>query len=137
MTAAYHVIVWIDRRFAHIYHVTRDSISELVTIRAPDEGRGNIHHKAGSIGPGHIAVAPAYLKAVAEALGTAQEILIVGPADAKIALKKYIDHQMPLLGERIRGVEPMERASSEDIHAFAALYFRQHDLMAQAKNIRP
>ena len=86
------------------------------------------------MGSGHIAVAPAFLKAVAEALESAQEILIVGPADAKTALKKYIDLQMPLLAGRIRGVEPMERASNEEIHAFATLYFRQRDLMTPAKN---
>jgi hypothetical protein len=130
MTDTYHVIVWIDHRLAHIYNVTRDDISELATIRAPDEDRGHIHHKAGSVGPGHVAVAPAFLKAVTEALATAQEILIVGPADAKTALKKYIDLQVPLVGKRIRGVEPMERASSEEIHDFATLYFRQRDLMS-------
>ena len=130
MTDTYHVIVWIDHRLAHIYNVTRDDISELATIRAPDEGRGHIHHNAGSVGPGHVAVPPAFLKAVAEALATAREILIVGPADARTTLKKYIDLQMPLVGKRIRGVEPMERANSEEIHAFATLYFRQRDLMS-------
>jgi stalled ribosome rescue protein Dom34 len=133
MTATYHVIVWIDHRLAHIYNVTRDDISELATIRAPDEGRGHIHHKAGSAGPGHVAAAPAFLKAVAEALATAQEILIVGPADTKMALKKYIDLQMPLVGKRIKGVEPMKRASSEEIHDFATLYFRQSDLMSPSE----
>jgi len=134
MTGTYHVLVWIDHRLARLYHVTRDTIAELSSIHAPDDGRGNIHHKAGTMGSGHIAVAPAFLKAVAEALESAQEILIVGPADAKTALKKYIDLQMPLLAGRIRGVEPMERASSEEIHAFATLYFRQRDLMTPAKN---
>jgi stalled ribosome rescue protein Dom34 len=132
MAQAYHVIVWIDHRVAYLYGVTRTGIDELFTIYAPDQDRGHIHHKAGSIGSGHVAVAPAFLREVAVALGKAQEILIVGPADAKDALKKYIGLQIPLLAERIRGVEPMGRAGKEEIHTFAVRFFRQHDLMGPA-----
>jgi len=130
----YHLIVWIDRQVARLYSVTRDSIRETVTIHAPDEGRGHIHHKAGTPGPGHVAVARGFLKEVADALGRAQEILIVGPADTKTALKKYIDLQAPLLGDRIRGVEPMGRAGKGEIHDFAVLFFRQHDLMGPVRD---
>jgi hypothetical protein len=130
MTAnPYHLIVWIDHQVARLYSVSRDSIVETVTIHAPDEGRGHIHHKAGTPGPGHLAVAPGFLKEVADALGPAQEILIVGPADTKTALKKYIDLQAPQLADRIRGVEPMGRAGKAEIHDFAVLFFRQDDLM--------
>lgn len=130
----FHAVVWIDHQVAHLYDVTRESIDETVTIRAPDQGRGHIHHKAGSIGSGHVVVAPAFLKEVAQALGAAQEILIVGPADTKTALKKYIDLQMPLLKSRIMGVEPMEHASKAEVHAFAAPFFRLRDLMAPVKD---
>jgi stalled ribosome rescue protein Dom34 len=131
---AYHMIVWIDHQVAHLYGVTRDSINEMLVLHAPDQGRGHVHHKAGTPGPGHVAVAPAFLKAVAGALGKAQEILIVGPADAKTALKKHIDLEMPLVAERIKGVEPMGHAGKEEIHAFAALFFRQHDLMGPVQD---
>jgi superfamily II DNA helicase RecQ len=36
---------------------------------------------------------------------------------------------MPMLAERIKGVEPMGRAGKDGMHAFATLFFRQHDLM--------
>lgn len=129
MTAnPYHVIVWIDHRIAHLYDVTRNGLNEILTLHAPDQGGGHIHHKAGTPGPGHLGVAPAFLKAVAEALDKAQEILIVGPADAKAALKKHIDVQMPSLAERIQAVEPMDRVSKEHLHAFAVRFFLKHDL---------
>jgi hypothetical protein len=128
---SYHLIVWIDHRVAHLYDVTRDGISELVTIQAPDQDRGHIHHKAGTPGPGHVGVSAAFLGDVANALGKAKEILIVGPSDAKTALKGYIDLHLPLLAGRIRGVEPMGHAGKEEIHAFAILFFRQHDLMGR------
>jgi hypothetical protein len=130
----YHLIVWIDHQIAHLYSVTRDSISDPFTVHAPDQGGGHIHHKAGTPGPGHVAVSPEFLKEVAQALGTAQEILIVGPANAKTALKKYIDLQMPLLKSRVTGVEPMEHASKAEVYAFAVPFFRLRDLMAPVKD---
>ena len=130
----YHLIVWIDHRVAHLYAITRDGISELLSVYAPDQGRGHIHHKAGSPGPGHVAVAPAFLREVAGALGEANEILIVGPSDAKTALKKYIDLHLPLLARQIKGVEPMGHAGKGEIRAFAALFFHQYDLTSPVKD---
>ena len=130
----YHMIVWIDHQVAHLYGVTRDGLTDPLTVHAPDQGSGHIHHKAGTPGPGHVAVAPAFLKEVAEALAKAQEVLIVGPSDTKTALKKYIDLHAPLLGSRIRGVEPMGRAGKAEIHDFAALFFRQQDLMGPVRD---
>ncbi len=124
----YHVIVWIDHQTAHLYGVHRDSIGEIATIHVPDQDRGHIHHKAGTPGSGHAAVAPGLLREVAGALSNAQEILIVGPADAKTALKKYIVLQLPLLAKRIIGMEPMGRAHMDDIHALAVRFFHRHDL---------
>ena len=130
----FHLIVWIDHQVAHLYDVNRHAISELATIRAPDQGRGHIHHKAGTPGPGHVAVAPAFLREVAAALYKAKEILIVGPSDAKTALKRYIDLHLPILASQIRGVEPMGHAGKEEIHAFAVLFFHQHDLMGKIQD---
>jgi hypothetical protein len=130
----YRVVVWIDHHVAHFYSITRDGVSEPVIIRAPDEGRGHIHHKAGSIASGHVAMSPIFLKEISGGLRKAREILIVGPADAKIALKKYIDLNVPTLTDRIRGVETMGRADKAEIHDFAVLFFRQHDLMSPQGN---
>ena len=126
---AYYEVVWLDHRVAHLYSVTRDTITELLTIHAPDQGHGHVHHKAGTAGSGHVAVTPTFLKEVAGALGLGREILIVGPADARNALKSYIDRHTPPLAERIKGVEPMGQVSKEEIHAFALRFFRQRDLI--------
>jgi len=72
IAAPYHLIAWIDHRVAHLYGVTRDGISDPFTVHAADQGGGHIHHKAGTPGSGHVAVAPAFLKEVAEALGKAR-----------------------------------------------------------------
>lgn len=123
----FHQMVWIDHRSATTFEVTRHELTELVTIHAPDQGRGHVHHKAGSVGPGHENVSPVFLQRVAEALAGARRILIVGPADAKFALKHYIALNLPVLDEHVIGVEPMDKCSHGDLQAFATLFFRQAD----------
>jgi len=125
----YHLIVWIDHAIARLYNALHDRVEEITAVRAPDNGRGNIHHKAGTPGPGHNHPAQAFLADVTAALAQGREILIVGPSDAKFALEKYIKAHAPLLAARILGVEPMERAGHADLHAFASLFFRQADRM--------
>jgi hypothetical protein len=129
MPKPFHQMVWIDYRLARLYGVTRDGLSELAVIHAPDEGRGNIHHKAGAVGPGHVAVSPGFLIEVAAALQEAQEVLIVGPADAKHALKKYIATNLPQLDKLVVGVEPMDKCDQGNLQSFASLFFRQVDRM--------
>ena len=63
---------------------TQREMTELVTLHAPDEGRGHIHHRAGTPGSGHEPISEEFLERVAAALhhGSA-EILIAGPAHAR------------------------------------------------------
>jgi hypothetical protein len=125
----FHLIVWIDHAVARLYAAKRDRAEEIATVRAPDSGLGHVHHKAGTRGSGHNHPSPVFLKQVTTALAQAHEILIVGPSDAKFALEKYLKTIAPLLGARIVGVEPMERAGQAELHAFASLFFRQADRM--------
>jgi hypothetical protein len=124
-------MVWIDHETARIYGVNRQQLSELAVVRAPDQGLGHIHHKAGTPGPGHVSPSPNFLAQVTEALKDAQEVLIVGPANTKHALKDHIALNAPLLDRRIVGVEPMDKCSHGDLQAFGSLFFRQADRMRQ------
>jgi len=128
-TTPFHQMVWIDHRSATIYEVTHHDLKELAVLHAPDQGEGHIHHKAGVMGPGHASVPPAFLQKVAGALAGAQRILIVGPSDAKFALKHYIALNAPSLDKHVIGVEPMDKRGHGELQAFAALFFRQADRM--------
>jgi stalled ribosome rescue protein Dom34 len=128
----YHLVVWIDHRVAHLYSVTREGLDEVATIYAPAVGRGHVHHKAGSPGPGHVEMSRSFLEEVARAFGNAREVLIVGPADAKTILKNYIDDEMPSSAHLVRGLEPMGHPDKGEIHTFATRFFRQQDLMGSA-----
>ena len=125
----FHQMIWIDHHIARIYGVTRDELAELAVIHAADQGRGHIHHKAGTMGPGHTDLPEAFLKEVTNALQDAEEILIVGPADAKHGLRNHLAVHAPLLARRVVGVEPMDKCSQGDLRAFASLFFHQADRM--------
>ncbi|HWU53990.1 MAG TPA: hypothetical protein VN175_00725 [Rhizomicrobium sp.] len=125
----FHQLVWIDHHQAKIYGVTRHDLTELTVIQAPDQGRSHVHHRGGTMGAGHAGLAADFLQNVTEALHGAEEVLIVGPADAKHALKHYISSNVPLLDKRVIGVEPMDKCGAGELQAFANLFFRQADRM--------
>ena len=127
--APFHQMVWIDHRSATLYEVTHHDLKELAVIHAPDQGRGHIHHRAGTMGSGHARISPEFLQRVTTALAGAQRILIVGPADAKFALKHHIGLHAPSLDEHIIGVEAMDKCGHGELQAFATLFFRQADRM--------
>jgi hypothetical protein len=79
------------------------------------------------MGPGHADLPQEFLREVAGALRDAQEILIVGPSDAKHQLKRFIALNTPLLDKRVIGIEPMDKCGHGDLQAFANLFFRQAD----------
>jgi hypothetical protein len=129
MSNTFHQMVWIDHQLAKLYAVSRHDLTELATIHAADQGRGHIHHKAGTMGSGHDPVFAGFLREVTASLENAREILIVGPSDAKYALKNYIALNAPLLDERVIGVEPLGKCGPGELQTFASQFFRHADRM--------
>ena len=129
MKSSFHCAVWLDHQDARLYDVTRAQAVETAVIHAPDRGTGHIHHKAGTPGPGHEAVSATFLHQIGEALRDGREILILGPAEAKTALKAYLESHFPAVAAKVVGVEPMARASTAEIHALAERLFRHADRM--------
>jgi stalled ribosome rescue protein Dom34 len=129
MSITFHLLVWIDHQEAKLYAVSRHDLTELATIHAPDQGRGHIHHKAGTMGPGHDPVFAGFLREVTGSLENAREILIVGPSDARHALKTYLAQNAPRLNERVIGVESMGKCGPGELQAFASRFFRNADRM--------
>jgi hypothetical protein len=118
-SAPSHLAVWIDHRNARLIPLARNGGETIIHNRTA--ASGNIHHKAGTAGAGHDAIDHTYLHDVVAALGEAQEILILGPADAKIVLRNYMDCHA--LARRVLGVEAMGHATEGEIRVFAAEYF--------------
>ena len=121
----FHAVVCIDHAEALV--LTFGEGDETEHRIRPKDRQGNIHHKAGSTGSGHAHDGKAYLTAVAEALQSSHEILIVGHGTAKDEFASFIRDHMPALAPRIMGVETVDQPTKGEILAFARKFFATKD----------
>jgi hypothetical protein len=122
----FHAVVWIDHRATHVLGFGQDEPSRnTIKSGAPE----HIHHKAGSIGSGHVHDAPAYFDAIAAHLSGFHEILIVGPAEARTEFQAYLARYKPDIAKRVLAVEPMDHASEGEIIDHARHFFARADRM--------
>lgn len=129
---AYHIAVWIDHREAKVFRVGALDSGEDV-IRA-EHAEKHIHHKAGTFGAGHGGAGHAgedlaFLDAVAKDIADAHEILIVGPAQAKLHLFKRLQTHHPKIAEKVVGIESVDHPSDGQMVAYARHYFHKVDRM--------
>lgn len=123
----FHAVVWLDHSEAHVMHISPDDVEKSVIH--PAHPHQHLHARSGSIGDGRKGEDQAYYHAVAQALAGAQEILIVGPAQAKLQLAKHIHAHDHGLVDRIIGVETVDHPSDGQLVAYARKYFRAKDQM--------
>jgi stalled ribosome rescue protein Dom34 len=123
----YHAVIWIDHHEARVFHFNPTDVDTLVLH--PDHPTRHIHHKANSIGSGHAAEDHNFFQAVVESVADAGEVLITGPANAKIELVKHIDQHAPNLKKIIVGVETVDHPSDGQLVAHARHYFKAADRM--------
>ena len=123
----HHAAVWIDHHLAEITRFDRHaSTFELVRHR---DAPHTIHHKAGTQGSGHIAEDSHYLAEVTQALRPVREILILGPSQAKLQLKSYIERHAPDVAKKIVGVEAADHLTPGEILDHARRFFVRKDRM--------
>lgn len=123
----FHAVVWLDHAQAHVMHISPDDV-EASVIR-PAHPHTHLHNKRGSIGSGRHPEDQAYYHAIVEALAGAQEILVVGPAQAKLQLIKHVHSHDPDMGDKIVGVETVDHPSDGQLVAHARTYFVAKDRM--------
>jgi stalled ribosome rescue protein Dom34 len=122
MQPHFHAIIWIDHEQAKVFHVGLTGADQIDLH--PHLQTRHIHHKANSIGSGHVHEDKDLMKGIADAVNDAGEILIIGPAAAKTELAKYLREKAPRIGERMVGVEPADHPSDREIVAYAKKYFK-------------
>ena len=128
----YHAVVWIDHREAHVMHVSPDDIE--VSIVHPSKPHRHLHHKRGAdkggvVGSGRAPEDKNFYHEVVEALKGAQEILIIGPASAKLNLVKHIHSHDQQMVDKVVGVETVDHPSDAQVVAYARKYFIAADRM--------
>ena len=122
-----HAVVWIDHHEAHIIHF--DLVDADAATLKPSKPHRHLHHKRGSTGAGHEQPDNEYLDAVAKSLADAGEILIAGPAGAKLELKDRLDVKHADIARRVAGVETVDHPSEGELLKFARAFFRPYDRM--------
>lgn len=123
----YHAVVWIDHAEAHVMQISPDDVEK--SIVQPTKPHQRLHIRSGIPGSGRAPEDQAYYHQVVEALAGAQEILIVGPAQAKLQLIKHIHVHDPALVSRVVGVETVDHPTDGQLVAYARKYFRAKDQM--------
>lgn len=123
----FHAVVWLDHSEAHVMHVSPDDVEK--SIVKPAKPHQHLHAHAGITGSGRAPDDQAYYHHVVEALAGASEILVVGPAQAKLQLIKHIHAHDPAMAAKIVGVETVDHPSDGQVVAYARKYFRAKDQM--------
>jgi stalled ribosome rescue protein Dom34 len=122
MPTHFHAIVWIDHSQAKIFHIGLSGGDEI--ILHPHLPTRHLHHKANSIGSGHVGLDKEFFAQVMNAVSDAGEILIIGPASAKTELTKYLRDAHPAVAGRIVAVEAADHPSDPEIVAYARQHFK-------------
>ena len=123
----YHATVWLDHKEAHVMHISPNDVEK--SVLRPAGEHVHVHSRRGTLGDGRQAEDQDYYHAIVEALKGAQEVLVVGPANAKLQLIKHIhahDHDMV---DKIIGVETVDHPSDGQLVAYARKYFAAADQM--------
>jgi stalled ribosome rescue protein Dom34 len=122
-----HAVVWIDHSEAHVLHFN-DEAAETEKIRSRSKHQHQ-HRKSGAPGSGHAPDDQAFYHEVAHALADAREILVVGPAGAKLGLLKHMQKHDPAVADKVVGIESIDHPSDGQLLAHARHYFVKADRM--------
>lgn len=123
----YHAVVWLDHAQAHVMHVSPDDVEKSIVY--PTQAHQHLHMKSGTLGSGRHDEDQVYYHAIVEALKGATEILIVGPASAKLQRVKHIQAHDKAMVERVVGIETVDHPTDAQVVAYARKYFIAKDKM--------
>jgi stalled ribosome rescue protein Dom34 len=122
----FHAVVWLDHAEAHVQHFTREDVEQKLVHGKPHR---HLHQKRGATTNGHAAEDQAYYGKVAEALAGAEEILVVGPANAKTEFVKHLQAHLPVMAKKVVAVETVDHPTDGQVLAYARKHFRAIDRM--------
>jgi stalled ribosome rescue protein Dom34 len=108
-------------------HISPDDVES--SIVRPANPHQHLHNKRGTVGVGRAPEDQHFYHEVVEALKGAQEILIVGPASAKLNLVKHIHSHDAKLSDKVVGVESVDHPTDGQLVAYARKYFAAADRM--------
>jgi stalled ribosome rescue protein Dom34 len=123
---SYHAVVWLDQQEARVISVNAEGFDEA-SIHAPAH-HIHRHPKGPNQAKEHPEDTKRFFHDLAQALAGYQEILLVGPATAKLHFVKYVHKNAHDLEPKIVGVETVDHPTDAQIVAYAKKYFLSADL---------
>ncbi len=122
----FHAAVWLDHNDAKVFHIGAEEFDETL-VHAPKhhvKGHTNPH-----VGHGETREQKVYFDAIVQAVGDAQEILVLGPSTAKLQLIKHTSKHDAGFAARVVGVETVDHPTDGQLVAYVRKYFRAKDRM--------
>ena len=120
-----HAVVWIDHREAKVVDFTSDA-AHRTEVRSEHASR-RVHHRAGSVGSGHAKDDHHFFDQVVEAIGSAREVLVVGPGEVKQSFVRDLSARHAELAKRVVGVESADHPTDGELLAMARRSFKRID----------
>ncbi|HTR83279.1 MAG TPA: translational machinery protein [Reyranella sp.] len=122
-----HAIVWMDSREAHVFRFSPSDVEEQ-RVRAHNPFR-KVHHRAGTVGDGHMTLDRHYLDQIVQALAGVHEWLLTGPGTAKREMADHIVRHAPALAQTLCGVQTSNHPTDASLVDQARRSFRRIDRM--------
>ena len=120
-----HVVVWIDQKEARLFDVKADEVSRTL-IHAPGPHLHRHVHEQETRHHNHPDDDHRFFREVVRALeGRTGQVLVVGPAQAKLHFVRFARAEDPKLEERIVGVETMDHPTDGQLIAYVRQYFSE------------
>ena len=116
-----HVVVWLDHQEARIYHLHPDRVDEASLI-APNHHHRK-HPRGASEPKAHPDDSMRFFHEIVRSLEDSEEILVTGPAKAKLELIRYLHKHAHALEPRVVGVETVDHPTPGELIAYAKKYF--------------
>ncbi len=122
MTFMTNAAVFLDHHEARVFHLREKGFDESI-IHAPTH---HVHrHPCGIEGVrnDHPNDNKRFFHGIAQALGDADHILLLGPSTAKLHFLRYLHKNDAKLETRVVGVETVDHPTDKQIAAYARRYF--------------
>ena len=116
----FYAVVWMDHSEAHVLMFDKEHV-EAQRVKARS------HHTPKH---GHVGADKDFFKQVADALAGVTEVLLTGPANAKIEFRDFCKHNAHAVDKAIVDVVNTDHPTDAQVVAMARQYFLKFDQKA-------